>query len=76
MELGRIIKSAKCHLFWVIVSFCNRFSGWQPCWRISDLNEDDYRSMRKIDAVDVIRTWSFGLTMAAYPTMDSFEHLR
>lgn len=44
--------------------------------RIGDLNEDDYRFMRKIDAVDEIGTWSFGLTMAAYPTMDSFEHSR
>ena len=41
--------------------------------RIGDLNKDDYRSMRKIGAVDVICTWSFGLMMAASPTMDSFE---
>jgi hypothetical protein len=39
-------------------------------YRIGDLNEDDDRSMRKIGAVDVICTWSFGLVMTAYPTVD------
>jgi len=60
---------------------CHRFllrSNFLPTHRRrdGDLNKDDYRSMRKIDAVDVSCTWSFGLTMAAYPTTDSFEHPR
>jgi hypothetical protein len=38
------------------------------------LNEDDYRSKRKIGAADVICRWSLGLMMAAYPMMDSFEY--
>lgn len=42
--------------------------------RIGDLNEDDYRSKRKIGAADVICRWSFELMMAAYPMMDSFEY--
>lgn len=50
-----------------------RFEAASGC-PIDDLNENDDRTMRKTGAVDVIGAWSFGLTVVAYPTVDSFEH--
>jgi hypothetical protein len=54
VERERIIKPAKCHLSWAIVSFSRPAFGLASSGRIGDLNEDDYRSMSKIGAVDVI----------------------